>query len=292
MSTWKSLWQNMMFPSKRICMLCDKSISSYLPVNESAEAYYQCVSTLICSSCFHNVPWITSIQCSYCGRSSVCGDCRYKRDRDYKGNRSAVQYNAEMKEWMKKYKFQGHQQLYELFGRMMLPLFRSISWKVIKDMRLEADWRQSKLSIEQFAMKRKLWDAVISVPISQHRLMERGFNQAAYLAKYISEQYHLQYYELLRRTRDGQKLSYQGKWQRLESVQGIFIVDVEIWNRMMREIIVSRGSTNAHEGKTIRILLVDDVYTTGNTIVSCTQAFSEHGTQQPIQIYSMTWARA
>lgn len=292
MNVWKKAWKNMMFPSTRKCMVCHHSITTYLPINELTESYYQYVKTMICSSCYHSIPWITSIQCRTCGRSTVCADCRFKKYEEYKGNRSAVQYNQQMKEWLKKYKFQGHQQLYELFGAMMLPLFRSVSWKLIQDLQLDKEWKQSKRSIEQFTMKRELWDAVISVPISQERLMERGFNQAEYLAKYMSQYYQLRYYELLQRSRDGKKLSYQGKWQRLESVQDMYTVNLGNWNRMLKEILGRRGATSCVEEAAIRILLVDDVYTTGNTIMSCTQAFSKVMVPQSVQIYSVTWARA
>ena len=112
------------------------------------------------------------------------------------------------------------------------------------------------------------FDAVVPVPLHRWRLARRGFNQAAVLAREVSGALDVRYSETLRalrRTRDQVELSAA---ERRENVAGAFRAEERIGGR---------------------VLLVDDVLTTGATLGACAQALREAGAGE---IYALTLCRA
>lgn len=63
----------------------------------------------ICQSCYRNIPWIGKPRCLRCGRGIGCPDCirTGMEDRSFVLNRSAVIYDARMREWLAQYKYRG-----------------------------------------------------------------------------------------------------------------------------------------------------------------------------------------
>jgi len=101
---------------------------------------------------------------------------------------------------------------------------------------------------------------VVPVPLHPVRLAERGFNQSALLARPVSRRLGAPFVPLaLARVRDTARQASLGREDRLGNVGGAFAV---------RQAKRLRGS---------RILLVDDVRTTGATLAACTQAALEAG---------------
>lgn len=101
------------------------------------------------------------------------------------------------------------------------------------------------------------FDAVTAVPLSKQRLHERGFNQSALLAEPIARAYHLDFLpQLLVRTRDTRPQSSLDAPLRRTNVQNAF-------------------QATGVSGK--RILLVDDIFTTGHTMDSCSHALLDAG---------------
>ncbi|MDD3959876.1 MAG: ComF family protein [Oscillospiraceae bacterium] len=94
------------------------------------------------------------------------------------------------------------------------------------------------------------FDAVIPVPLSTSRLRRRGYNQAALLATEISGRLELPCLEcfLIRTRSTRQQSRFVDPGLRAANVRGAFAVPEEA----------------SVEG--LRILLVDDVFTTGNTL--------------------------
>jgi len=101
------------------------------------------------------------------------------------------------------------------------------------------------------------FDAVVAVPMHWRRLWQRGFNQAAQLAKKLAARRHLRYARLLTRARwTGSQTSLSNK-ERRANTSGAFRV---------------RGNV-----KGLRILLVDDVMTTGATAGACANVLKRAG---------------
>lgn len=100
-------------------------------------------------------------------------------------------------------------------------------------------------------------EMVTAVPMHRRRLRRRGFNHAELLARGVAERLELPYVETLVRARDTvQQARLEGEARR-KNLQGAF---------------AQMGSV---QGK--RILLVDDVYTTGETARQCAMALREAG---------------
>jgi competence protein ComFC len=92
------------------------------------------------------------------------------------------------------------------------------------------------------------FDAVTSVPIAPSRYRERGYNQSELLAKLVARQLRLPYHAGLARTSSQHQLGL-GRAGRLQSVQGAFYA-IRTWADQ-------------------RLLIVDDVVTTGATLEAC-----------------------
>jgi competence protein ComFC len=108
------------------------------------------------------------------------------------------------------------------------------------------------------------YDMIVPIPLSAERLYERGFNQSMVLANMLQRPV----YDLLAR-RHHEKQSKKTKKERLETGQFFFLKDkVDL------------------QGK--KVLLIDDIYTTGTTIRYAAKALKEKGTAS---ISSLTLAR-
>lgn len=94
-------------------------------------------------------------------------------------------------------------------------------------------------------------DIIVPVPLHWRRRMQRTYNQSEYLAQGLAEELNLRVVDnAVRRVRYNESQTYQSTNERWENVEGIFRV------------------TKPHKLNGRHILLVDDVFTTGATIIS------------------------
>ena len=98
-------------------------------------------------------------------------------------------------------------------------------------------------------------DLIVPVPLHGKRLRQRGYNQSEIIAKGVSEILHipLETNLLIRKVHQSSQ-TFMGRYERFENVSGSFGI--------------SRKAIPMH-GK--KILLVDDVVTTGATLEACCQ---------------------
>ena len=115
-------------------------------------------------------------------------------------------------------------------------------------------------------------DVVVPVPLHRQRERERGYNQAALISKPLSKRLCLPHKAvLLMRTRarpDKRILSLEERW---ESVRGAF------------------ATRPGSQVDNLRVLLVDDVLTTGATLDACARVLRDAGAKSVI---GLTVARA
>lgn len=255
----------------------------------------------ICRTCSLMIPWITSPRCVYCGRTIGCPDCTREGAGPWHFvcNRSAVTYSPDMREWLAQYKYRGNESYAPLLIWMMERGYRQ--------MQRELSNRQQLVSSREASNKsqvREHWQAhmVTSVPVSLERLKERGFNQAEVLARGLAAAANLPYAELLHRDRHTNKQSFKSRMDRLKDMEGTFRTLPEAAHMIelqANRIYLSNGSRNLRSNSSmmpfsLRILLVDDIYTTGSTINACSEELKTAGVSQGIQVevYSLTWARS
>lgn len=100
-------------------------------------------------------------------------------------------------------------------------------------------------------------DVIVPVPTTRSRLRERGFNQAEVLSRHLGQTWGMRVLPALVR-RDGHAAqSTLGARQRRENLRGCMCAVEDVLGR--------------------RVLLVDDVYTTGSTAMEAARALLEGG---------------
>lgn len=110
----------------------------------------------------------------------------------------------------------------------------------------------------------KQWscDGIIPVPLHRRKRIKRGFNQAGLIAKGLSEKLGIPMYgKILKRVVDTKPQKELNDIQRKKNLENAFILN---------ENIV----------KLKKIILVDDIYTTGSTIDSCTKVLMDGGIKE------------
>jgi ComF family protein len=101
------------------------------------------------------------------------------------------------------------------------------------------------------------FDVVAPVPLHWRRRWQRGFNQSELLARAVARRYGLPVLDVLRRKRATPTQAGLSNARRRSNVAGAFTV---------------RGAVSGR-----RILLVDDVMTTGATAAACAAALKRAG---------------
>lgn len=103
------------------------------------------------------------------------------------------------------------------------------------------------------------WDALVPVPLHPLRRRERGFNQAEELARMLGKKEGLPVLDVLRRVK---KTETQARLRRSERLRN-----------QMNAFELKRG----FDLKGMRLLIIDDVFTTGATINACARVLHKSG---------------
>ena len=110
------------------------------------------------------------------------------------------------------------------------------------------------------ALRNGAWDGVVSTPLHSVKFRERGFNQSDRLALCLAEQLRIPLiYSALFRVKSTKSQSTLPRTERLNNVKRAFQVN--------RDVFLS--------GK--KLILVDDVMTTGATVNACAGALKDAG---------------
>lgn len=109
----------------------------------------------------------------------------------------------------------------------------------------------------------KNYDIIIPVPIHKKRKLERGYNQTELIAKVIANQTHLKLEKnVLVKQKNIVSQSSLNKNERKQNVKNAFIVN------------------NIQKIANKKILLFDDIYTTGSTANECSKILKKAGAKQ------------
>ena len=117
------------------------------------------------------------------------------------------------------------------------------------------------------------YDFITTVPLHNIKLRKRGYNQAELIAKYLAKKLSIPYIDTLKRVKNTTKQSNLSKEDRARNLKNVFEIK-------------SKNTYNKIRGK--KILIVDDIYTTGATINECSSVLTTNGANR---VYSITVAR-
>ena len=208
------------------------------------------MSEYLCRDCIDGLIAVESPLCSCCGMpfesrhglDHRCGECSTS-PKNFRIARAPLIYEQVFTEVIHCYKYNGKIQLARPLGELLLMAFRLF-------------WDKDSI------------DVVVPVPLHIKRLRERGFNQALLLTRYwqtITGQLPLDLSDLqvendvLVRSIPTAPQSGLGRKQRAANIKGAF-------GLLDKAKIIDK-----------RILLVDDVYTTGATVDECARLLVHHG---------------
>lgn len=120
-------------------------------------------------------------------------------------------------------------------------------------------------------LRDRRFDLIVPVPLHAARERERGFNQATLLAELLAAKVALPLEPVLERIRYTTTQTAHDRTERMENLQDAFRL------RKKRDV---RG---------LRVLLIDDVLTTGSTLSECARVLKAAGA---ISVHAATAARA
>lgn len=191
----------------------------------------------MCKKCYSSVDFIYEI-CPECGRSgdnsSLCTNCHgeyYYFDCIF----SAIKYNDFIHKQIYKYKY-GQKTFMSVYFAQILSEF-------IKVNRIKFDY-------------------ITGVPISKKRLNQRGFNQTYLIAEKIPSMVGIgKFIEMFNRIVNTTFLSKLSNIERIREVENVFELKSDAIDFIIQE---KYNSNDLHP--TIKILLIDDIFTTGSTV--------------------------
>lgn len=244
----RRLWQDALieavFPSDIYCITCGSVIDS--------SRYYS-----LCDNCIEKINWVGKHTCSSCGKPlarednrSLCYDCRSKVHYFDKGFTCAG-YGLYERSLMMDMKYRGKSYIGRIMGKILADRFY--------------------IAVDTYSALSEI-DYIVPVPVHKSRMRERGYNQAAIMAKELAEEIGVPVKQgILKRTRGTRAMKGLNPQERQGNVEEAFSV-------------TSVKEPNIR-GK--RILIIDDIYTTGSTMDACSKALKNNGARA---VYVMTFA--
>ncbi len=201
----------------------------------------------ICGGCKDKFRLIEEPRCKKCSKpvefeeQEYCSDCM-RKDFHYVRGYSVWIYDAVMKESIADFKYRNKKENAKFYLEELLSHYRE--------------------AINKLAL-----DALIPVPIHRSKHKLRGYNQAAILAWGIGRELGIPVLnELLIRVKKTLPQKQLDDRERLENLKEAFRIN--------------RKAADSYRKQLNRVLLVDDIYTTGSTVEACTGILLEHGVRE------------
>lgn len=208
--------------------------------------------SLICPKCYHSITFVKQPFCYSCGKplssseDEYCHDCKVHPKSFTRGYSLAV-YNSVTRPSMAAIKYKNKRCYLDFYAAESLNVYGQIF---------------SQLS----------FDAILPVPIHPKRMKKRGYNQASLLAKYIGRALGVPVYDsVLVRTVNTLPQKNLNPQKRLHNLQKAF----SLYPGYEHAVFPFH-----------RILLVDDIYTTGATMEAVTRLLKSHGINE-VYIFSI-----
>lgn len=212
----------------------------------------------ICENCLQQIKTISNPYCFRCGKpfspgidfedKALCANCQEKKD-PYYFVRSATYYQGVMRKCIHLLKYK----------------------KELKLARPLADFMVKHLLSDELINIRKI-ELIIPVPLFKDDYLKRGFNQSGLLAKYIADYFSITFSnDLLIKKRANQSQVGLSKVERKMNIKNVYSVNSPL----------QQNNIN-------RILLIDDIFTTGSTVEACCKVLRKAGIKE---LFVLTLAR-
>lgn len=239
---------NILFP--RRCPVCGEIVKP--------------AGSLICPACVRELSFVKSPVCKKCGKEIVdatmefCEDCMVHRHA-FEYGIALLNYDETARRIMAQIKYNNKREYLDFFGAAMAKRYGNI-------------------------IRRMEVDAIVPVPVHQSRLRKRGFNQAELLANVLGERLGIPVRpELLVRTKRTLPQKELSASERLKNLSGAFSAGEALTGKhVSKRIKAAWEPEESNLGKTLkvrRVLLVDDIYTTGSTIEACSRVLRAAGVE-------------
>ncbi len=213
------------------------------------------IQNYICSYCISDVPWIVGPQCMGCGKPNPTLNQK---------NFCELCKDETTWLWKRCFCFVKNEGIakniileakYSEMPYLIQNLFTLQAQKIFNILKfLDIDW-------------------IVPVPLSPARQKDRGYNQSALIAEKLSQLIQIPVSnQLLKKIKWTPPQATQGRLARLQNLKESF-----------------KASLNSRIKFPVRVLLVDDIMTTGSTLTACAQALYDIGIQE---IYTFCLARS
>lgn len=217
---------------------------------------------VICEECGKKIRPIRPPQCRTCGLpfdplakvEDLCADCRL-HDWPFVMGRAYGYYDGTLRQAIWRLKYDSKRALAPVLGRLLLSCFEPAKRN-----------GAPPLPAEEI-------DVICPVPLDKARLRERGFNQSEALAGVLGRSLSVPVESLLVKTRFTEPQVGLPHSKRRENVRGAFALAEGI-------------APSSLQGR--RLLVLDDVWTTGETLRECARVLKRAGAQ----VYIVALARA
>ncbi|MBF8249873.1 MAG: Phosphoribosyltransferase [Candidatus Levybacteria bacterium] len=211
------------------------------------------VGDYICSNCFSFLSFDVSMICLVCNKGSIDGlthpGCRGKYTID--GAFAGVAYKGIVKKLIYNFKYKPY--LSDLQKSLVELFYESI---------IQQEIFQKTLGFSPI---------LVPIPLSADRLRKRGYNHAKLLAEGLSKSLNFKLIDALQRTRETKSQFGLTLKERKENIQNAFAL-----------------IPNAPIAQFPKILLVDDILTTGSTLLEAARILKKNGAKK---VWGLTLAR-
>lgn len=192
--------------------------------------------------------------CGFCGKineNSLCEECEKELDKYLKYNEVPTKFNKS---------FEKHIYLANYEGKVRENI---LSYKFFDKPYMYKTFAKIILKNEKMYRIMQSYDIIGAVPIHKKRKNERGYNQSELIAKEIAKNIEgLKYEKILRKIKNNERQSSLSKEKRSQNVKGVYQIQ----------------NSQIIEGK--KVILFDDIYTTGNTVQECSKVLKANNAKE------------
>ena len=207
----------------------------------------------ICESCLGEVSYVSKYTCLVCQKPSLDGFVHLKCQNKYTPNRfiAAFEYRGVVKKALINAKYR--RKIFDTYNLLV-----DLSYEYFEEM---------GLGIGKEAI-------IVPIPVHFKKYIKRTFNHAEIISNIFSKKYDIDVLNVLKKIKETQTQSRLKKEERKKNVESVFKVKDSYLNNI--------------KGKDV--VLIDDIVTTGSTMLSACKALRKLGANGPRYIYCISLA--